>query len=491
MTVSGELSVTDKMVNGTLWMFLSKFIERGLGLVSTLILLRLLSPDDFGLVAMAMVVYGLIDVFVTFGFDVVLIQTKNIERGHYDTAWTLQIIFYCIVAVVLALLASVSAEYFGDLRLENVVFCLSFLFVISSLSNVGVVEFRRDLNFRKEFLFSVAKKFVALGVTVPMAFFFRSYWALVVGMLTSKVVEVLLSYWIHSFRPRLSLRYASEIMGFSKWVVFNSVISFSFNALPTFVISKFFGASSVGYYSVSKEVVDIPTTEMVAAINRSSLPGYSKKSLDLQELKRTYFSVLSVVSIVVWPIAIGIMSISEVMVPVVLGEKWLPTNELFMWLSPAAMLMALVSNSWALNASVGRPEVTGFVNFMSGIFLYSSLFYMYREDGFLWVAKSVFMFSVFYMVSSVYCSLKVLDAKVKDYVVVNVRPALSSLIMFFVVSWFLSFGLDFSDVLILLLSVVVGFLVYVSSIIFLWFAAGFSGGAESFIVSKIRLFFGF
>jgi len=479
----GGKSVTDKMVDGTIWMLFSKFVERGLGLVSTLVLLRLLSPDDFGLVATAMLVYGLVDILVTFGFDVALIQTRNVDRSHYDTAWTLQIIFYTTIAVVLSCIAPLSASYFNDERLTDVIYCLSFIFVISAFSNIGVVEFRRNLNFRKEFWFSIAKKTVALGVTVPLAYIMRSYWALVVGMLASKVLEVLLSYFMHSFRPRISLSKAREIMSFSKWVVFNSVISYGFVGLPVFVISKFFGTSEVGYYTVSREVVEIPTTEMVSAINRATLPGYAKKSTDINELKCSYFNVLAVIFIVTLPVGIGIMSVAEVLVPVVLGLQWVSTIDIFLWLSPSAMLMALVSNSWVLNASVGRPEVTSFVNFVSFSFLLSVVFFMFDEVGYLWVVKAVFFFSIFYFFLSILCSIFVVNAEFVDFLFVSWRPVLSSVVMFFFVDLFLA--ADFvGDVFRLFVSVFVGFFVYLISIFILWLISGLPDGAERFIIDK-------
>jgi len=487
-----DKTVTEKMVDGTLWMFFAKFIDRSLGLISTLILLRLLAPDDFGLVAMGMVVYGFVDILVTFGFDVVLIQKKEVSRDHYDSVWTLRIIFYSVTAVILASIAPLSSRYFNDDRLSDVVFCLSFIFLLSAMTNIGVVEFRRNLDFKKEFWFSVAKKSTSFLVTIPLAYFLRSYWALVVGMLTSKFIEVFISYRIHLFRPRLSLAKASGVMRFSKWMLFNSILGFISDSLPNFVLGRLFGASSVGYYSVTQEVVSIPTTELVSVINRTTLPGYSKKRTDMKELKSSYLSVLSVISLVVWPVGLGIFSVADVLVPVVLGEGWLESVGLFLLLSPAVMLLGLSSNAWVVNAACGKPHMTSYIDLsrMLSLVVCMSLYYfVFVESGFLWVAKSFLFSSIVYFIVSNFVVFKVVGVGVIDLFYVHIRPVICSFLMFFVVSFVVDYGVFiYGSGVILLASVLIGLFSYFLLILFFWFLFGRPDGAELFFIKRFNGF---
>src|SRR5512134_3908634 len=175
-------------------MVLFKLGERSLGLVSTLILARLLVPGDFGLVAMAMSVIGIVELASAFSFEVALIQKDRPERRHYDTAWTLNVMLGAVCALITALLAYPAAAFYGEDRLMPVMLVLAVAWLAASFENVGTVDFRRTMNFSKEFAFLTSKKLVSFVVTVSLAFALQSYWALVAGAVVGRFTGLVLSF---------------------------------------------------------------------------------------------------------------------------------------------------------------------------------------------------------------------------------------------------------------------------------------------------------
>ena len=155
-----------------------RWATRALGLVSTIVLARLLAPEDFGVVAMAMVVVGFLEVFTQTGVDLALIRDANATREHYDTAWTFEILQGAGLALALLAAAPFATRYFGDARVLTVMQLLSLRAFIGGFENIGVVAFRRDMNFDREFWFGVFKKLCMVALTIGAAFVFRSYWAL-------------------------------------------------------------------------------------------------------------------------------------------------------------------------------------------------------------------------------------------------------------------------------------------------------------------------
>src|SRR5690348_5218416 len=131
---------------GAIWMLLFRLFDRIVGIASTLILARLLVPEDFGLVAMATSVIALIELATAFGFDVVLIQLQNPERRHFDTAWTLTIMLYCGCAILIGLFAIPAAAFYKDPRLVNVLFVIGAGWVLRGFENSAIVEFRRKMD---------------------------------------------------------------------------------------------------------------------------------------------------------------------------------------------------------------------------------------------------------------------------------------------------------------------------------------------------------
>ena len=207
-----------------------RMADRALGLVSLLILARLLIPADFGLVAMAMSIVAMLELMSAFGFDVVLIQRQQETRDDFDTAWTFNLIFRLVTGVGLALLASSSATFYEEPRLEPMLYWLALAVAIPGFANIGTVTFRKSFQFHKEFTFRFGRNLISFVITVPLAFWLRNYWALVLGILAANTALVILSYVLHPYRPRLSLASARSLFDFSKWLILQNLLFFSTDA---------------------------------------------------------------------------------------------------------------------------------------------------------------------------------------------------------------------------------------------------------------------
>src|SRR6188768_753300 len=190
--------MTQHIAAGALWMVLAKLLERSLGLISSLFLVRLLAPADFGIVAMAMSLIALLELFSAFGLDSVLIQNRAATDAHFHTAWTLNVIAACVAGVILAALAIPASLFYQEPRLVPVILVFALASAVQGLENIGVVMFRKDLQFDREFRYLLAKKLIGFAITVPLAFWLRDFWALVYGILISRFIIVAYSYMVHS-----------------------------------------------------------------------------------------------------------------------------------------------------------------------------------------------------------------------------------------------------------------------------------------------------
>jgi O-antigen/teichoic acid export membrane protein len=200
-----------------------RWSDRMIGLASTLILARLLVPEDFGIIAMASLVVGLLDVLLDLGVNVALIQNRNAEPAHYDTAWTLRLLQTVVSATLIASGAPLAGDYFGDQRVVAVLQAMSIGLVLMGLENIGVITFQKNMQFGLDFRFIFTKRIAGFLATIAAAWFLRSYWALVIGTLVSKTTGVLLSYAMHPMRPRISFEKFREIFGVSQWMLIRSI----------------------------------------------------------------------------------------------------------------------------------------------------------------------------------------------------------------------------------------------------------------------------
>jgi lipopolysaccharide exporter len=349
------------MAAGAAWLVLFKLTERSIGIVSTLILARVLVPEDFGLVAMATSILASLDLLGAFSFDMALIQNQHAARHHYDTAWTFAVMFGVLKAVALCALAFPAAHFFREARLPPLVFALAAYTLIEGFDNVGIVAFQKDLELHKEFRFGLVKKMVGFAVTVSLAFWLRSYWALMAGILAARLTSSLLSYAMHPFRPKFSLAGAGDLFSFSKWLLLNNFLIFVNNRGTDFVIGKLAGARALGLYSVSYEIANLPTTELVWPISRAVFPGYARMANDPPRLREAFLQVISLVAIFTVPAGVIIALAAEPIVQVLLGAKWSDAAPLIHVLAVFGIVRSLHGPTGSIYLALGKPRfVAGF-----------------------------------------------------------------------------------------------------------------------------------
>jgi lipopolysaccharide exporter len=377
-----------RVATGAAWMIALRLSIRGIGLVSIIILARLLVPADFGLVAIATALSGALAAMSEFGFQVALIQNQAADRRHYDTAWTLGIVRGLVVAVALAAAAPALAATYSDPRLEPVLLILAVGMVIASAENIGVVDFRKDLQFQREFVYRALAKTASFATTIPLAIVLRDYWALVFGIMAGQVASVLLSYRMCVYQPRLSISAWRELLQFSKWLLLNSVLSFAYHRIHVFVIGRFAGSSALGLYAVAHEIASLPATEMVAPVRAALLPGYAKLASDRARLSAGFSTTFGLIIMIAMPIAAGIGLLADPLVRVVLGDQWLAAIPVLKILAIYGVINVCVANTWPLFIALGRPWINTALTALGVVVLVPLLLWSTMKAGIVGTAWS-------------------------------------------------------------------------------------------------------
>ena len=347
-----------ELARGSAWMIGMRWAIRGVGLVSTIILARLLAPDDFGVVAMAMIAVAILESFTHSGTDLALLRNTEATREHYDTAWTLEIIQAVVLAVVLFSTATLVGGHFEDPRVTEVVRILSLRALIGGFQNIGVVQFRRDLDFGREFRFGVARKLATFVVTVTAAFWLRSYWALVIGQVMGRVIEVGISFRMSDYRPRVTLSRFREIWGFSQWLVlarFSRLVNRQFDR---WVVGSITSAATMGHYYIASDFSAAPSDEIVLPMSRAAFPVYSRLQDEPAALREAFRNVLASMTAISFVMGLGMAVVADDFVRVALGVKWLEAIPLMPWLGVFGALYGVAHTLDIFMLATGRERLT-------------------------------------------------------------------------------------------------------------------------------------
>ncbi|MEW6372836.1 MAG: lipopolysaccharide biosynthesis protein [Pseudomonadota bacterium] len=491
MSLKPVSEIDAKIAKGAVWMIAFKFLDRGIGLISTLILARMLVPEDFGLVAMSMILIAAMQLLVSFGFDVQLIQNPKAGPEHFNTAWTFNVIFATVCGICLAALAVPAVHYYDEPRLEPILYVLALGFAIQGFSNIGTVKFQREMRFDKEFRFLLSKRLATLVVTIPLAFIMRNYWALVLGQLAGTILSVIQSYVVSTYRPRLSLAARGEMFSASKWLVVNNVIQFVNNRAAQFIIAHHTTPASLGVHSLATEIATLPTTELVAPINRAAFPGYAKAAHDIDLLRDSFLKVISSIALFSIPAGVGIFAVADLLVPAALGWKWLAAIPLIQVLAVHGVIKAVQTNITYVYLALNRPRLITIVWAVQAVIMVALLFPAVKYYGILGAAWTYLATAIVMIPVNQGMVARCLDLGWNTFCRQLVRPLLAALAMAGVVlavksQLVLHHGMTFEYVLALVLCVAVGALTYAATLYVLWRLAKSPHGLERYGFGRVE-----
>lgn len=347
-----------RMAKGALWSVLMRLAVRSIGIVSTILLARLLVPADFGLVVLATMLIAFLEVLSQLELSTFLIVGRDVDRSHYDTAWTLAVLRGGLIALALVLGAPAAADFFAEPRLAPVLYALALGCLLDGFINIGVVDFHKTLTFDRDFRFLVRTKLVAFVVTVVSAVVLRNYWALVIGHVSASVALLVLSYTMHPFRPRLSLARAREVVRFSRWLLANNVLYYAQRRGFAVVIGRILDAASLGVYSVAREVSALATSELATPIQRALLPGIAALGDDAGAARRAFLEGLALIVMLTLPVTVGLALVADPLVRAVFGPKWIDAIPVMQILAVAGVARVCSANSDAHLLARKQPHLT-------------------------------------------------------------------------------------------------------------------------------------
>jgi O-antigen/teichoic acid export membrane protein len=323
MTQDGSSNIRSLAVgHGIAWTVAARWFDRLLGLVSMAILARILAPEDFGIVATAVLAFLLVDAILTFGFDWALVRHPGPTQSHYNTAFSLRVTTSLVAAALLAVAAPLIGGFFKEPRVTPIVWLLALNGVIWSFENPYLARLRREMNFRTEFFVRGVARFVGVVCACTIALSTGSYWALPLGTTAMRIVEVATSYWLCAGRPSWEFGARRDLMSFSVWMMVRSVLAFAQARLSNALVARQLGAAPLGMLVVSQEVTAVAFYDLAGPINRVLFTEQSRMSGDVHALRDVYLKGTGVVMLTGLPLAMGVMAIAPILVKVLFGAAW-------------------------------------------------------------------------------------------------------------------------------------------------------------------------
>jgi O-antigen/teichoic acid export membrane protein len=263
-------------------MTIAAILQQGTMLARAILLARILSPVDFGLMGMAFVAIRAGEAFTQTGFSRALVQKRGNAMAYLDTVWVVSVLRGLTLFGIVWLVSPLAAEFFATPELTAILRTIGLTFVIQGLINPAVYMLERELAFGRQALPTVIHHVADLVVSVSLALVLKSVWGMVWGFLASKVVYVVASYVVRPYLPRFRFRrdQAHEFYLFGRYVFRGTMGDWVVTQLDRLVVGRTLGVASLGIYSLASRLASIPVVGLSNVIIRVAFPVFTKVQED-------------------------------------------------------------------------------------------------------------------------------------------------------------------------------------------------------------------
>lgn len=468
-----------------------RWSDRLIGVGSLAVLARLLTPDDFGVLAFAMIVIGVLEVFTGLSIDSALIRDQQAGAADYDAGWTLNVIKGAILSLLVLLLAAPAAAYFAEPRLDVVMWCLAVVPLLDGLGNIGTVEFRKRLQFRREFAFLFVTRITSTALTIALAIWLQNYWALVAGTTIRSALRLGVSYFMQDYRPRLSVTRLAHIFRFSRWMLVQQCAAGLNARVPELFVGRLVDGALLACFNIGREIATLATSELRAPIRRALFPGLARFEHDRARLASALVGTTGLMAIVTLPIPLGIALTAEDLVPLLLGPSWGRAVPFMQVIGIAATLGCLGTNSFLAFMVLNRPYLTAVAALIRLAFLVPATYFLIVRYGAIGAAYAMVLSDVVALVVDYAFSARLCGIALARLFAVIWRPVVGASAMLAAVLWLHQHlpaaATPQQHVQSLLLSAIVGAAVYTSCVLLLWRLFAHDVGPERQVLSLLGI----
>jgi len=486
----GEVASRSELVaQAGMWVIAGKLVARGIDLCSLLILTHLLSPADFGLIALAMTTILIAEVVVELPLAQAMVRVSTLTEPVFATAFTLGMLRGVFLASLMGVLAWPLSLLYQEPRLISLICALALAPILRGLVSPRMVIFMQKYDFRRDFLLDVIGKISALVVATSIALGTGSYWAIAWGTITTPLVAFILSYIFAPLRPRLTLSQWSIFSDMVSWNTASQLISALNWQMDKLLVGRLADWSSFGRYTVADNLSGLPQQALVQPLTRPLIAAFANITSPAA-YPAAYCKATNAVFSATAPILVCLAMLSEPFVRIVLGEKWLEAAPMLQWFALSYLLSVptevLHPLAIAMNKTrfVALRMISEFVVKLPALVIGLALFGL---NGAL-AARCVATAAVFIAVAWIVRHL--IGVTIKQQCKALWRPVSASAVMAIFLFLITPFVAAQQTLLLMMLATgasgLTAVAAYGATLLLLWTAAGRPDGVESMVVKKVQ-----
>lgn len=424
-----EFNVQKSMAKGSIWSFSMRITQVILEFTKLIIVAYIITPRDFGLLGIALLIISILETVFQMGFNLALIQKKEDIKALIDSAWTFSIIRGLIIFSILFISAPYFAIIFNEPESTRIIQIIGLGVLFDCFKNISIIYFQKELNFKKQFIYFVSGYLIDFIITITFIIILQNLWAYVLGLLIGKLSFMILSYIMGPYKPRFNfnIKKGLELFAFSKWILISNILVFLILQGDDIFVGILLGATTLGFYQMAYKISNLPATEIAGVFDNFNFPLYSKLQDDPVALNEIFSRSHNLINFLVIPIAFLFFFLGYDIIKIVLGEQWLPIVPIFQILSIWAFLRSNSKNLSIFFTAIGKPKINTFAQGIQILILFVLIYPLLISFGLLGVAVAVVLSAIVILFIRVFIFLKITSFNLNNYL----KPILLQLIFAF------------------------------------------------------------
>jgi lipopolysaccharide exporter len=384
--INSDGSLQQRALRSGIWISITSVIVNALGLVKSIVLARLLAPEIFGLMAVSMIILRGIETFTRPGIASALIHRQNGFEDAKYTAFSMFLIRGLLLSTILFFSAPFIAEFYEHDLLTSILQVIAIAFIINSFNNINTISYQKKLNYRRLANLEQTVAVVNTIVTIALAYYLRSVWALVGGYLITITFNTLLSYILIPGRPKIEFNkaIAVELLSYGKFITGATIVLYIAKELDNAILGKILGMTNLGYYVVAFTMADLLSNQVARFASQIMFPAYSELQNDKKSLRNAFLKSLNLVFTLTLPATVCIVLIANELILNVYGKKWMPAVEPLQILCIFGMVRSATMVTGYLLNGIGKPNIdfyTALVRLTILAIIIYPLIYLYGLNG--------------------------------------------------------------------------------------------------------------
>jgi teichuronic acid exporter len=457
------MTLKDKAINGVLWNSIGNFSAMGIEFIIGIILARILSPSEFGLIGTITVVIALSQVFVNSGFSQAIVRKQNCTQTDYSTAFFFNFAVGILIFLLLLFTAQPISVFFENSELKPIIQVLGFGLIISSLTLIQQAKLTKRIDFKLQTKISITASTLSGLLAVYLAYNGFGVWSLVAKQLANSTITSIFLWIFNRWKPSLvfSKQSFKELFGFGSKLLLSGLISTFFQNINYLIIAKYFSAQDLGYFTRAELFKNLPSQNVSNIVTAVGYPVLAKLQGDSVRMKSVFRDMMTKTFFIVIILMVGMAVTANALILTLLGDQWLPSVPLLQMLCVVGIMLPLNTMNINILNVVGRSDLYLKLQTIVQLFVLPNIFI-----GVFFGIKALILgmigISVLGYIMYSHESNKILNYPIKEQLR-DVFPSLLIAIAMGIPVFFIGYFSSFDSLITLIIQVMTGIIIVVGS----------------------------